>query len=214
MAARFDPAAYNAWYDSRRGAWIGNTEFALLMKTLRPSPGATLLDVGCGTGYFSRRFSDAGLRITGVDPDEAMLSYAASRNSDITYLQASALRLPFRDQSFDYVSAITSLCFIEPPAQAVAELWRVSRRAVILGLLNRHSLLYHTKHNQGGYKGARWDSVNNVHRWLELLTPDFETEICSAIFSPSGNLFARMLEKLLPNRLSAGGFLAVRILRR
>jgi len=184
------------------------------MKTLCPSPGAALLDVGCGTGYFSRRFSDAGLRVTGVDPNQAMLDYANSRGGNITYLQGSALHLPFDDHSFDYVAAITSLCFVEPPKQAIAEMWRVSRHALVLGLLNRNSLLYRVKHNQGGYKGARWDSVEDVHQWLEQLTPDFDTKICSAIFLPRGNLFDRTLERFLPIHLPVGGFLAVKIQRR
>lgn len=140
-----------------------------------------------------------------------MLDYAASLDDDIAYLRASALRLPFRDQSFEYVSAITSLCFVEPPLQAIKEMWRVARHAIILGLLNRHSLLFRAKHNQGGYKGARWDSVDHVRRWLEPLAPVFSTEIRSAIFLPTGDLLARSIERCLPNRVPFGGFLAIKI---
>lgn len=43
-------AAYDAWYDSQRGRWIGETEFSLLCKLLMPQAGASLLDVGCGSG--------------------------------------------------------------------------------------------------------------------------------------------------------------------
>jgi hypothetical protein len=41
-----DPAAYEAWYHTPRGAWIGGLESALLLRLLQPHPGQTLLDVG------------------------------------------------------------------------------------------------------------------------------------------------------------------------
>ena len=61
-----DPAAYEAWYHTARGAWIGNLEFRLLMRLLRPGPSATLLDVGSGTGYFSRRFAVSPVPVYGL----------------------------------------------------------------------------------------------------------------------------------------------------
>lgn len=207
------PATYDAWYHTPRGAWIGGAEFALLVKRLRPARGATLLDVGCGTGYFTRRFVETGLHVTGIDSDAAMLTYAATRSSDIAYVQGSALRLPFADRAFDYVCAITSLCFIDTPAQAAEEMWRVSRHALVLGLLNRHSLLHRVKHEQGGYKGARWDSAKEARRWLQPLGPVVDIDIRSAIFLPSGNPFARTVERCLPNGLPFGGFLAVTVQR-
>ena len=54
------PAEYDAWYDSPRGRWIGETEFRLLQRLLALRPGETLLDVGCGSGWFTRRFAAAG----------------------------------------------------------------------------------------------------------------------------------------------------------
>jgi 2-polyprenyl-3-methyl-5-hydroxy-6-metoxy-1,4-benzoquinol methylase len=50
------------------------------MKQLNPSTNQTLLDAGCGTGYFTQRFYDAGLCVSGIGPDGAMLQYAKSKN--------------------------------------------------------------------------------------------------------------------------------------
>lgn len=49
MKSITDPAAYEAWYHTPRGHWIGDLEFILLQNLLRPEADASLLDVGCGT---------------------------------------------------------------------------------------------------------------------------------------------------------------------
>ena len=46
------PAVYDAWYLSYRGSWIGQQEFSALLKLFTPIEGQTILDIGCGSGYF------------------------------------------------------------------------------------------------------------------------------------------------------------------
>ncbi len=58
-----DPAAYEAWYLTPRGHWIGDREFILLQSLLSADEGSSMLDVGCGTGHFSRRFSRLGVLV-------------------------------------------------------------------------------------------------------------------------------------------------------
>lgn len=204
------PADYDAWYQTDRGQWISDREFALLQSLLQATAGESLLDVGCGTGHFSRRFAQQGLQVTGIDPDSAALAFAQSQNSNVTYIQGSALRLPFPDQHFDYVSAITSLCFIDDPHAALQEMWRVCRKTLLLGLLNRHSVLYWQKRGRGAYEGARWDTAAEVKTWCQQLTPQpVNVKIRSAIVLPSGNVIARGMEAFWPTAIPLGGFLAV-----
>jgi ubiquinone/menaquinone biosynthesis C-methylase UbiE len=204
-----NPREYEAWYETARGSWIADREFDLMMRLLKPPAGATLLDIGCGTGHFSRRFAAAGLRVTGLDPDPAMLDYARGAGGGVDYLRGTGTALPFDNNAYDHVTAVTSLCFIADPERALRELWRVSRRAVLLGLLNRHSLLYRQKHDRGAYRGARWDTPAEARRWAQQLEPAPQIKTRSAIFLPDGGVIARATEEMLPGVLPWGGFLAV-----
>jgi hypothetical protein len=113
------------------------------------------------------------------------------------------------DGAYDYVTAVTSLCFIADTSRTLREMWRVARRAVLLGLLNRHSLLYRQKHGRGGYRGARWDAPAEARRWALQLEPAPRITMRSAIFLPGGSVSARTVEAVLPGILPWGGFLAV-----
>lgn len=211
MKSITDPAAYEAWYQTPRGRWIGDREFILLQTLLRTRKGGSLLDVGCGTGYFSRRFARLGLAVTGIDPDPEVLNFARKQGSNIHYMQGNALELPFSDKAFDYTIAVTSLCFIDDPLQVLREMWRVTRHTLVLGLLNRHSLLYWQKQGQGGYAGARWDTAAEVVKvWIPVLMPTPNgIAVRSVILFPQGNQLSRWSEQLLPCSLLLGGFLAV-----
>jgi ubiquinone/menaquinone biosynthesis C-methylase UbiE len=67
-------ADYDAWYRTARGAWIGEFECRLLQRLPQAEPGESLLDVGCGTGYFTRRFAaKSGLHVVGLDPNASWL---------------------------------------------------------------------------------------------------------------------------------------------
>ena len=93
-----DAATYDAWYRTPRGAWIGDVEYSLLRRMLAAEHHSSILDVGCGTGYFSRRFARDGHAVTGIDLDPAMVGFArAHRATSEGYLVADALALPFAD---------------------------------------------------------------------------------------------------------------------
>jgi len=205
-----DPAVYDAWYRTQRGEWIGETELRLLWRLLAPAAGASLLDVGCGSGYFTRRFARQGLAVTGVDPDAAMLRFAAAHAAaGECYLLADAQALPFPVRTFDLCVCVTALCFIEDQEAALAEMLRVTRKRFALGLLNRTGLLYRQKGRAGGiggYRGAHWHTAAEV-RALFAGLPVARLALRTAVFLPDGNRFARICERLLPGRFPYGSFL-------
>jgi len=203
---------YDAWYRTFRGSWIGEVEYRRVLEVLAPLAGETLIDVGCGTGYFTRRFASDGLAVTGVDLDPEMLDFARTHAAaGECYLPADARHLPFPDRCFDLCVSVTALCFIREESQALAEMLRVTRRRFAIGLLNRHSLLYLRKGRHGGrgaYRGARWHTVAEA-KALFAAIPAHDLTLATAVFLPAGGACARLLERWLPRGLPLGAFLVV-----
>jgi SAM-dependent methyltransferase len=205
-----NPADYDAWYDTPRGRWIGDTEYALAAHLLAPQAGDSLLDVGCGTGWFTRHAAADGLIATGLDPNPGWLAYARAHGSPASsWVEGDARALPFVDASFDRVLSIAALCFIDDERQAVAECVRVTRRRFAIGWLNRASLLYWQKGRGGGsgaYRGARWHTAGEVRALFSGLSVR-TLNLRSAVFLPSATRWARRLEQGLPGALPWGGLL-------
>ncbi|MBI5937310.1 MAG: class I SAM-dependent methyltransferase [Betaproteobacteria bacterium] len=207
-----DPASYEAWYATPRGRWVAETEFALLLRLLDLPPGASLLDVGCGTGQFTRRFAQAGYRVTGLDPDPERIVYARQHGAGTeNHLTGDGTHLAFADKQFDAAVAVASLCFVEDQIGFVREMLRVARRRIVLGLLNRHSLLHLQKGRdggQGGYRSAHWHSLGEARALLHEVGLS-DSAHGSAVFLPNGGGLAQAIERVLPARWPFGAFLAV-----
>ncbi|WP_254275046.1 class I SAM-dependent methyltransferase [Halomonas sp. 3H] len=208
-----DAERYDAWYETPRGRWIGGRELGLVKRALALEPGNALLDVGCGTGYFTRGLAgEQHGPVVGLDIELRWVAYARQRDDGRRrWVVGDAQRLPFPDHRFDRVMSITALCFVADERLAVREMVRVARRRVVLGLLNRHSLLWWQKGRRGGqgaYRGARWHTAREARALFDGL-PVTGVSVSSAIWLPDGGRLARHFESWEPTWLHGGAFLLV-----
>jgi ubiquinone/menaquinone biosynthesis C-methylase UbiE len=158
---------YEQWY-AERGRRAAKLEKRLLTKLLDGFSNArTALDVGCGTGYFSRWLRSQGLKVAGLDLSPAMLR-EARRRGDATCVLGDALALPFAERSFDLVVLVTSLEFIADPLLALREASRVARCGLLLGVLNRWSLTtwWYRRSKQSLWRSARFLSPLQMQRLI------------------------------------------------
>lgn len=206
------PERYDAWYRTPRGQWIGESEYRLLEALLAPVAGESVLDVGCGTGYFTRRFAQSGRSVSGVDIDPQMIEFARAHAAAAErYEPGDAQALPFPDLSFDLSVSVTALCFVADERRAVAELLRVTRRRFAIGLLNRRSLLYLDKGRDGGrgaYRGAHWHTQREIEALFEGL-PVIDLTFRTAILFPWGWRLAAAIDRFVGDRSPWGGFIVV-----
>ena len=139
----FEQAApgHTDWYATRRGRRTDSAERALLASLLAHFPSAqSVLEIGCGTGQFSRWLATRSLKVVGLDRSPGMLAEMGRLSPEFPAILGDAHRLPFGDGTIDLVSYVTALEFLEEPPRALAEAVRVARRGVILVVLNKWSL--------------------------------------------------------------------------
>ena len=133
---------YEAWFETGEGQRAGRLEKALLGRLLEElGPPGELLEIGCGTGHFSRWMSGLGWRVLGVDLSAPMLAEAQAHGGAGRLALGDALQLPFADGCYSVAVLITVLEFLPDVEAALREAWRVARRGLLVGAINRHSLL-------------------------------------------------------------------------
>ncbi|HEX8142446.1 MAG TPA: class I SAM-dependent methyltransferase [Pyrinomonadaceae bacterium] len=98
------------------------------------SPGARVLDAGCGTGLLTLaliKAVDVPVRITAVDLSasslvkaEQAVAESATGSHQVCFTQANVLALPFADESFDLVVTSGALEYV-PLREGFGELARV-----------------------------------------------------------------------------------------
>jgi SAM-dependent methyltransferase len=141
-------AHYEAWYETPAGRRADELEKAVLGWLLQ-----------CGTGHFSRWLSDQGLAVMGLDLSAAMLAEARTLGGVLLVL-GDARRLPFANGAFDLTAFVTTLEFLERPDEALAEALRVARRGVVLGVLNRWSVLGLQRRLAGLFRSTVYDAAH------------------------------------------------------
>jgi SAM-dependent methyltransferase len=113
----------------------------LLERLLVPFTGAqSALEVGCGTGHFTRWLAERMPSVAGLDRAPAMLAEARRRSPRLHLIEGDAHHLPIRSRAVDLAVFVITLEFLEEPAMALAEAARVARRGLVVVALNRWSV--------------------------------------------------------------------------
>src|SRR5206468_11140329 len=89
-------------------------------------PGMTVLELGCGTGYFTRELARSGADIVAIDVSPELLDMAKANCSapNVQYEIQNAYELSYPDAMFDSVVGSSVLLHLEIDA-AIREIDRV-----------------------------------------------------------------------------------------
>jgi SAM-dependent methyltransferase len=137
MLSRALPAVYERWWRPAWGRMLKGAlgggmrdEHRIARLLLGLTPGDGVLDVACGPGNFTREFAQivgAGGLAVGIDASPTMLARAVADTEPdtVAYVRGDAVRLPFRDASFDAVCCFAALHLFEDPDAALDHMTRV-----------------------------------------------------------------------------------------
>lgn len=128
-----------AWFNQL----IDNLQFRAMRRALEIAELETssrVLDVGCGTGRWIRRYEEMGFRVSGLDATLGMLHTARERGTMAPLIVGEAHGLPFEDESFDAVSDVTVVQHIPVTlqSQTLGEMLRVLKpggRLILMELI-------------------------------------------------------------------------------
>lgn len=197
-----DAKAYEQWLKRPANQRIAVLENQLLIDILKPLPGKTVLDIGCGTGASLMPLIEAGLQATGLDPSPYMLDIATKRfGNRVDLHRGFAEELPFEDNSFNYACLNTTLEFVENPQQAIQEACRVARDTIFLGVLNRYAIKAIQLRISGifskiVFNHARFFSVWELKQMIRALMGDVPITWRTVCHLPTASgVFAQKIER-------------------
>ncbi len=129
-----------------RGGPSMSDEYSLASELLALKPGDTVIDIGCGPGNFTRRFSETvspnGLAI-GFDGSRPMLKRAQNEiggdAATLAYILGDATNLPFADDSADAICCFAALHMFPDPFRSLDEMVRTLKPGGRLALLTSYS---------------------------------------------------------------------------
>lgn len=98
-----------------------------VVRATAAKPGERILDIAAGTGTSSVPFADLGAEVIAADFSLGMLRVGRGRQSELPFVAADALALPFADDSFDVVTMSFGLRNVADVSAALAEFHRVTR---------------------------------------------------------------------------------------
>ncbi|WP_235862844.1 malonyl-ACP O-methyltransferase BioC [Vibrio ruber] len=128
IAAAFGKAAQS--YD-RHAAFQRDVGQQLLNELPQDLRGCVVLDLGCGTGFFSEQIRQRGAEVICADLSQHMLEHARQRcgSAGVEYCHCDAEALPLVDHSVDFVFSSLALQWCESLVVALREIKRVLKPA-------------------------------------------------------------------------------------
>ena len=99
--------------------WNNNEYYHDYLLAQVPRPCRQSLEIGCGTGKFSRALARRAAHVLSLDLSEQMIRLARERKhqANIDFVQADVMTYPLPDDHFDFIATLTTLHHL--PAEPV-----------------------------------------------------------------------------------------------
>lgn len=129
---------------------VGGYPFLTRYIDMHGLKGKKLLDIACGTGVLTEQFVRMGADVTAIDLTDKAVELTKKR-LDLYHLQANVIqgdaqKMPFEDNSFDFVCAWGCLMHMPETEQAIAEIHRILKPGGKMLAMMYHSNSVHLRY--------------------------------------------------------------------
>jgi ubiquinone/menaquinone biosynthesis C-methylase UbiE len=114
-------------YDARYASGLYDDAEQALRAFITVEKPDSVLEVGCGTGFWLDVIRELAPSVYGLDYSLEMLRKARAKDPGIRLVRATADVLPFRDQSFDLIFSVNAIHHFEEVDAFIAEARRLLR---------------------------------------------------------------------------------------
>jgi len=162
------------WYDEMLGKGDTYQEKVIAPNVLRlvtPHLGQPILDLACGTGYFTRLLKKNGTSITGTDISKELLTQAkahdAKENLAITYHASPAHKMTWAsDKAFQTVISVLALQNIEKLPETLREVARVLRPGGTFIFVINHPVLRIPQKSAWGFDEEKKMQYRRIDKYM------------------------------------------------
>lgn len=139
IAKAFNRAAYHydKYADFQREVGYELIQFA---KPKIPLSVTSLLDAGCGTGYFSRYWREQGYHVTALDFADNMLEQARQKQSAHQYIQADLETLSSPNKQYDLSFSNLTIQWCDKFDLAIKQLYQTTQHTLMFTTIIDDSL--------------------------------------------------------------------------
>lgn len=120
------------YHESRKVGWkmVYNefNEVPATLSLLKNIRGKKVLDLGCGTGIYTKILKRKGANVQGIDISPKMIEIAKQYVKDVDFKVGSAYKLPYKTGTFDIVLASLVVHYFGNLGQAFREVRRVLKK--------------------------------------------------------------------------------------
>jgi len=126
---------FNRWAEAGRGEGMEQDHLPITLPVLREMsllPTDNVLDVGCGSGWLTRRLArmlPEG-RVVGMDVSDEMIRLARRANREVEnvlFVQGEVAEIPWEANFFHHAISVESAYYWPDPAAGIRELYRTLR---------------------------------------------------------------------------------------